>query len=139
MDIQDVHRYLERYGINPSVQRTAIMQYLLQSFNHPTVDQIYADLFPNMPTLSKTTIYNTLKLFVDKKAAKAIFIDERNVRYEAQTDLHAHFKCRRCNVICEVPLEVKEVPQFRGDSELRLDETQINFLGICGKCEDGGG
>ena len=134
MNIQEVHRYLENYHINPSVQRSAIMQYLLQNFTHPTVDQIYADLLPDMPTLSKATVYNTLKLFVDKKAVKAIYIDERNVRYDAQTGLHAHFKCRRCNDIYEVPLEESDIPTFRGGPELRLGETQIYFLGTCGKC-----
>ena len=136
MNIQEVHRYLENYQINPSVQRSAIMQYLLQNFTHPTVDQIYADLLPDMPTLSKATVYNTLKLFVDKKAVKAIYIDERNVRYDAQTTLHAHFKCRRCNAICEVPLEEADVPPFRGGPELHLVETQIYFLGVCGKCSE---
>ena len=136
MNIQEVHHYLESYHINPSVQRSAIMQYLLQNFTHPTVDQIYADLLPNMPTLSKATVYNTLKLFVDKKAVKAIFIDERNVRYDAQTRLHAHFKCKRCNAICEIPLEESDVPQFRGGADLSLEDTQIYFIGICGKCTD---
>ena len=136
MNIQEVYQYLEKYQINPSVQRSAIMQYLLDHFSHPTVDQIYADLLPNMPTLSKATVYNTLKLFVDKKAVKAIFIDERNVRYDAQTRLHAHFKCKRCNTILEVPLEESDVPPFRGGSDLHLSDTQIYFMGTCRKCTD---
>ena len=136
MNIQEVHRYLENYQINPSVQRSAIMQYLLDHFSHPTVDQIYADLLPNMPTLSKATVYNTLKLFVDKNAVKAIYIDERNVRYDAQTRPHAHFKCRRCNTISEVSLEESDIPPFRGSPDLHLTETQIYFLGTCGKCTE---
>jgi len=134
MNIQEVHRFLASYNISPSVQRTAIMQYLLQNFTHPTVDQIYAELLPNMPTLSKATVYNTLKLFVDKKAVRAIYIDERNIRFDAQTKPHAHFKCKRCNCINEVPLEENDVPTFRGDSEYHLDETQVYYLGICKKC-----
>ena len=134
MNIKEIHHYLERYQINPSVQRAAIMQYLLEHDDHPTVDQIYADLLPDMPTLSKATVYNTLRLFVDKKAVKAIFIDERNVRFDAFTHLHAHFKCKRCNAIYEVPLEESDVPQFRGDDDLILDEMQIYCLGTCRKC-----
>lgn len=136
MTIQEVHHHLETYKINPSFQRAAIMQYMLENFNHPTVDQIYADLLPTIPTLSKATVYNTLKLFVDKKAVRSIFIDEKNVRYDAQTYPHAHFKCKRCGSIYDVPLEETDVPTFRGNSDLILSDTQVYFFGMCRKCEN---
>ena len=135
MSIQEVHHYLESNGVNPSVQRVAIMQYMLEHFTHPTVDQIYSDLLPSMPTLSKATVYNTLKLFVDKKAVNALFIDERNVRYDAITKLHAHFKCKHCGAISDVPLEETDLPKFRGNADLAPVETQIYFMGICQKCD----
>ena len=135
MSIQEVHHYLESNDINPSVQRVAIMQYMLEHFTHPTVDQIYSDLLPSMPTLSKATVYNTLKLFVDKKAVKSLFIDERNVRYDAVTKLHAHFKCKQCGAISDVPLEETDLPKFRGNSDLAPVETQIYFMGTCQKCD----
>ena len=134
MSIQEVHQYLESKGVNPSVQRVAIMQYMLDHWTHPTVDQIYSDLLPSMPTLSKATVYNTLKLFVDKKAVNSLFIDERNVRYDAATNLHAHFKCKHCGAISDVPLEETDLPKFRGNSEQSPVETQIYFLGTCKKC-----
>ena len=38
------------------------MEYLMAHRTHPTVDEIYLALSPSIPTLSKTTVYNTLKL-----------------------------------------------------------------------------
>jgi len=134
MNIQEIHQHLEKYGVNPSVQRVAIMQYMMEHCTHPTVDQIYNDLLPAMPTLSKATVYNTLKLLVEKKVVKSLFIDERNIRYDACSNLHAHFKCRYCSVIFDVPLEEADIPPFRGNPELSLDETQIYFLGVCKNC-----
>jgi len=137
MNIQEIHHHLESYGINPSVQRVTIMQYMLEHETHPTVDQIFSDLLPYMPTLSKATVYNTLKLFVDKKAVNSLFIDEKNVRYDAVTALHAHFKCKHCNSIFAIPLEEADIPKLRDNSGHSIDETQIYFLGICKKCLDG--
>jgi len=136
MTIQEIHHHLESYKINPSFQRAAIMQYMLEHLNHPTVDQIYADLLPSIPTLSKATVYNTLKLFVDKKAVRALFIDEKNVRFDAQTYPHAHFKCKRCGVIHEVPLEESDIPKFKGSDDFTLSDTQVYFFGMCKKCEE---
>ena len=56
---------LEGAGVRPSVQRLAVMDYLATHKTHPTVDEIYSSLAPSIPTLSKTTVYNTLKLFVE--------------------------------------------------------------------------
>ena len=56
--------YLLKYDIKPSVQRMVIMDYLMSHRIHPSADEIYNALYPTIPTLSKTTIYNTMKLFV---------------------------------------------------------------------------
>ena len=61
--------YLLSYNIKPSVQRIAIMDYLLTHKTHPCIDEIYMALCDDIPTLSKTTVYNTLKLFVEHGAA----------------------------------------------------------------------
>jgi len=136
MKNQEVYQFLESNQINASVQRAAIMQYMMDHYDHPTVDQIYADLQPVMPTLSKATVYNTLKLFVEKKAALAIFIDEKNVRYDALTHSHAHFRCKHCDAIYDIPLDKTDVPPFRGSSDFSLSDTQIYYFGTCKDCND---
>ena len=70
---------LQNYGIHPSVQRIAIMDYLLKNHTHPTVDEVYVALCKVIPTLSKTTVYNTLRLFSEHGAALMLTIDEKKV------------------------------------------------------------
>ena len=92
----DVVKRLQTHNIKPSVQRIAIMNYLMEHHTHPTVDEIYTALSPSIPTLSKTTVYNTLKLLSEQGAAQTLTIDERNTCYDADTNPHAHFLCKRC-------------------------------------------
>ena len=73
----DVVKRLQNHNIKPSVQRIAIMTYLMEHRTHPTVDEIYTALAPSIPTLSKTTVYNTLKLLSEQGAAQTLTIDER--------------------------------------------------------------
>ena len=73
---------LSRYNIKPSPQRMAIMTYLLEHKTHPTIEEIYKSLSPDMPTLSKTTIYNTLKLFVENGAASMLTINEKTTHLQ---------------------------------------------------------
>ena len=73
------------------MQRIAIMQYLMEHPIHPSADDIYTALSPSMPTLSKTTVYNTLKLFSEQGAAQMLTIDEKNTNFDADTSIHSHF------------------------------------------------
>ena len=52
-------------GISPSITRIKIYEYLYGNKNHPTVNDVYISLSEEIPTLSKTTVYNTLKMFVN--------------------------------------------------------------------------
>ena len=61
---QQSYEQLTLHGVKPSVQRLAVMEYLLTHRTHPTVDEIYRALVSKIPTLSQATVYNTLKLFV---------------------------------------------------------------------------
>ena len=117
------------------MQRVAIMQYLMIHKTHPTIDEIFSDLLPDIPTLSKTTVYNTLKLFHEKKAVIALTIDEKNARYDAITAHHAHFKCKKCGCIHDVPMEEADIPAYKGDDAFIPDETQVYFLGMCKQCK----
>ena len=64
----DVVKRLQNHNIKPSVQRIAIMNYLIEHRTHPTVDEIYTALSPSIPTLSKTTVYNTCLLYTSDAA-----------------------------------------------------------------------
>ena len=85
-------RLLE-HNIKPSMQRIAIMEYLMDNPIHPSADDIYTALSPSMPTLSKTTVYNTLKLFSEQGAALMLTIDySPETRKEQQQHHGAPYK-----------------------------------------------
>lgn len=127
-------RLLEHH-IKPSMQRIAIMEYLEEHRTHPSVDDIYTALSPSMPTLSKTTVYNTLKLFSEQGAALMLTIDERNVNFDADTSPHAHFLCRQCGHIYDLPdpSSVKRVESLKMGGH-QISEVHYYYKGICANC-----
>ena len=131
--MDNVSIYLSGYGIRPSYQRIAIMRYLLKNLTHPTADDLFESLRKQSPTLSKTTVYNTLKLFVERGAAMHIGIDEKNARFDGIVTPHAHFRCKDCGCIIDLPLNTKHflLEEFNGE----IDETYVYLKGICEKCK----
>ncbi|MGL5681807.1 MAG: Fur family transcriptional regulator [Marinifilaceae bacterium] len=133
-EVQNTQDYLMQFGIKPSIQRMSIMEYMLLNRNHPTVEDIYSALIVSMPTLSKTTIYNTLKLFVETGAVVMLSIDEKNVRYDIELKKHAHFRCLECDCVYDIPVEDKENFYIDGIGTLKVTETHIYYRGYCEKC-----
>ena len=117
------------------------MHYLLKHHTHPTVDEIYLSLNRSMPTLSKTTVYSTLKLFAEKEAVCIISIDEKNARFDANTEAHAHFQCTKCGAIYDIPLPAQsdsnegQLPCNPNLKDFTVNETHIYLKGICPKCK----
>jgi len=109
-----------------------IVSYLIGNKNHPTVDEIYSALKPSMPTLSKTTVYSTVKLLVDKGFLLPLFIDENEVRYDPDVSVHAHFKCRKCGDLHDVQASVQKIYNKEGHL---IENTHIYFTGICFHCK----
>ena len=134
--IAESHQYLRQFSIKPSVQRAAVMDYLLNNKIHPTIDEIYLALSPSMPTLSKTTVYNTLNLFVERGAAQSLVIDEKKARYDVDITDHAHFICKSCGAIHDIfdlnPTQYK-LPL---NTAFTIQTVQIAYSGICNCCKE---
>lgn len=125
---------LRRYSIRPSHQRVAVMEYLIQHPSHNTADEVYDGLLSEMPTLSKTTIYNTLHLFKNSGAVSALHIGVEPMRFDSITEPHAHFYCNVCHRIHDVDMDRELWHQVRHIVPDKAEELQILFRGVCAEC-----
>jgi Fur family ferric uptake transcriptional regulator/Fur family peroxide stress response transcriptional regulator len=129
-----VYETLLRHQIKPSVQRMAIMTYLMDHRTHPSVDEIYVALSPEYPTLSRTTVYNTLKLFKESGAIEILTIDDRMTCYDADVTPHAHLLCKSCNRIFDLPMPPTLMSEMADVKGCRIDETHLYYRGLCPEC-----
>lgn len=132
--IFNAHEYLLKFDIKPSVQRIAIMNFLLHNRIHPSVEDIYNALCVSIPTLSKTTVYNTLKLFAEQGALLPLVIDEKNVRFDIDTSNHAHFQCVECCRVFDVPVENIGYMKPEEIKGFVVTEVHLYYKGYCRDC-----
>lgn len=131
--IENISKMLQEKGVSPSIQRIKIMQFILDNEHHSSVDSIYQELIHEIPTLSKTTVYNTLALFVEKRIINTITIDNTEILYEPSQKPHAHFQCNICKNIFDIKLDSK----LYGISEIdnhKVEKVNIHLRGVCNEC-----
>lgn len=135
MNAKAIIDYLVAHGIKPSVQRLAVMEYLSEHHTHPTADEIYNALVRKIPTLSKTTVYNTLRLLVQQGAATMLTIDERNACFDGVTVPHAHFFCRGCGKVFDVSADELLTPsRHRLPEGFHTESVSLYYRGLCNHC-----
>ncbi len=127
---------LKEKGIKPTYQRLKILEYMSKNLNnHPTVEMVYHKLIQDIPTLSLTTVYNTLNNFLEKRLVYGVTITGTEVRYDFNSDRHHHFLCKKCGQIIDIDLKCAYA-EGKNDiiSGHRIDEIHGYFKGICNDC-----
>lgn len=118
--------------IRPSFQRLAILECVTSSHCHPTAEEIYSSLVEENPMLSRTTVFSNLRLLAEKGLINDIDIVSDSTRYDTAVDpRHAHFMCRRCRRIFDVPFDMP-APQVPGG--FHCDNVNVYFKGMCPEC-----
>ncbi len=130
---QDLRQELTAQGVRPSYQRLKILEYLINNQCHPTVGQIHQCLLPDIPTLSKATVYNTLKILAEVQLVKIINMEDHENRYDINTQRHGHFLCESCGTISDFTINIDD---FIGEelNDYSVKEKAVYFKGICPRC-----
>jgi Fur family peroxide stress response transcriptional regulator len=120
------------YGIKPSITRIKIYEYLLHH-PHPSVDDIYQALKNELPTLSKTTVYNVLKVFLEHNMVTTLSLDSKELKYEVNHQPHAHFQCMHCGDITDLPFIDVDYQNIHQKGMI-VQSHDLLIKGICQAC-----
>ena len=130
---EELSNELKKKKIRLSHQRLKVLEYLTLNRCHPTVDQIYVDLQKEVPTLSKTTIYNILSTLVESGLVRVVTIEDNETRYDIEIENHGHFKCESCGTIFNFNIEIDSLPTEELNS-FKINDKNVYFKGICPRC-----
>ena len=118
-------------------QRLTILKYLDTHRMHPTADEIYSSLKKSIPSLSKTTVYNSLDILKKYGLIQALTICGSEHRYDIKHNMHHHFLCTNCGRIYDIEFKCPNVKEIRSEIEKSghcIGEVHGYFKGMCKDC-----
>lgn len=130
---EELSKELKDKNIRLSHQRLKVLEFITNNRIHPTVDQIYVELRNEIPTLSKTTVYNSLNALIDVGLVKVITIEDNETRYDIVTDDHGHFKCESCGNIYDFEINIDKISS-KDLHDFKINNKDVYFKGICPTC-----
>ncbi len=128
----DTAGFLRERGIQPSPQRVRIYDALAATRLHPSADAIHRALSPELPTLSRTTVYATLELFAESGIAQRLAITGTELRFDADIRPHLHFHCRLCGAVRDLEGRVPPLPA--PPPGYLAEGAQLYITGLCPDC-----
>ena len=126
-------KLLKENSIKITPQRLEILKYLDENRIHPTADQIYNGLKEKNPSLSKTTVYNSVETLEGHGLIQSLTISGSELRYDFRNDMHHHFLCKKCGTIIDIDIECPNIGKML-ESGHKIEEVHGYFKGICKKC-----
>ena len=133
---------MREHGYRMTPQRMAVLQELLRTDGHPSVEEIYRKLEPAYPMMSRATVYKTVATLKELgEVLELEFSDDHN-HYDAYTPQpHPHLICRSCRRIEDYPVvDLGELTtQVAALSGYHALAPRLDFYGVCGDCSAAGG
>ena len=119
-----------------SRKRDAVFQAVKMSHSHPTAQDIWDQLRPEIPDLSLGTVYRNLSEFAEAGLIRRLDGQDGQSRFDGDLSPHAHFMCSLCGAFLDVPMDVSADLIGRVEKELHVavSNHDLSFSGLCQNC-----
>ena len=133
----DLRLLMKAQGIKITPQRLAIAEVLVNSTDHPSVQQIHERVKDHFPSLTLNTIYSTINVLVKRGLIQELPF-EHFVRYESNLHPHLNLVCTTCGEIKDSDMGESLVQNLLSDVEaiesFNIGWQRMDFYGQCTKC-----
>lgn len=129
MKTEDARARLESHRIQPSAQRLAVAEVVLDNEEHLSADEIWSRAKKRIPAISRATVYNTLTTLAERGLVKSLVLTEGNVVFDPNVERHHHFIDEETGRIHDVPWGAVEVRGAAGLPGFEVSEWSVVLRG----------
>ena len=117
-------------------QKQIILEAVRARSDHPTADEIYADVLLSDSRVSRATVYRNLRQLAENGEISSLDLMPVAVRYDRRTDRHHHMICSVCGSVSDAPVEYSDEQdsKLEGMTGFRVKRRDVIFRGVCEKC-----
>lgn len=127
---------LRQVGLKATGPRLLVLAALEDNRSHPTAEQLYAQLQPEYPSLSLSTVYQTLDAFLRTGLCRRVSASGDRLRVDGTPQDHDHAICRGCNTIFDINRQFLPLPTPPAHLPEGLTVTglRVEYDVICATC-----
>ncbi len=122
-----------------TVQKKIVFDSFSKMHNHPSAGMVYEAITKEYPNISRATVFRILADAADEGTILRLKLNGSSDRYDITTCHHHHIVCKVCGAVADVDLDFddkKLLSRAVGHEDFLVEQSHIEFLGICKKCQE---
>ena len=131
--------YLTENKLRKTEERYMIFDEICAFDGHFDIYMLHRKLSDAKYHVSKATLYNTLKVFIDAGLVVRHQIDSKSVQYELKkkAETHLHLVCTKCNSIRDIKSPASLTANVKAlNKRFTPEYFSLYVYGMCDKCRN---
>ncbi len=137
MNQQEITAQLRELGVRVTPQRLAIAEAVVNSTDHPSVQQIFERVQDHFPSITLATIYSTLDVLERSRLIQELPFPQYS-RYESNLEPHVNLVCIKCDNVSDATVGQELVTRLKSQisnfSSFQVAWQRVDFHGLCSSC-----
>ena len=140
-ELQKIKSIIERENLKFTIQKQLILEALLSSKEHMTINELHEKLKVN--NIGIATLYRNLDSFKNLGIITEINVEGKayyEMKIFGRKPIHIHFKCTNCGKIMDIEdnklyHEYLKLNRLIEERDLLIYDSVFTFKGICSDCK----
>ena len=140
-ELQKIKSIIERENLKFTIQKQLILEALLSSKEHMTINELHEKLKVN--NIGIATLYRNLDSFKNLGIITEINVEGKayyEMKIFGRKPIHIHFKCTNCGKIMDIEdnklyHEYLKLDRLIEERDLLIYDSVFTFKGICSDCK----
>ena len=140
-ELQKIKSIIERENLKFTIQKQLILEALLSSKEHTTINELHDKLKVN--NIGIATLYRNLDSFKNLGIITEINVEGKayyEMKIFGRKPIHIHFKCTNCGKIMDIEdnklyHEYLKLNRLIEERDLLIYDSVFTFKGICSDCK----
>jgi len=91
-----------QHGLAVTHQRQVVYEAVIAAHGHYSPEDIYAVVRRRIPSISLATVYNNLRLFIERGLLREVSPHASTLLVDGNLDPHHHLVCSRCKSVQDI-------------------------------------
>ena len=123
-------------GLAATHQRQVVYEAVIAAHGHHSPEEIYLTVRRRIPSISLATVYNNLRLFVERGLLREVSPHSSTLRVDGNLKPHHHLVCSRCKSVQDIDGDFFDFKRISRQipSGFDLSQPLVEVFGLCRDC-----
>ena len=125
-----------KHGLAVTHQRQVVYEAVIAAQGHYSPEDIYAAVRRRIPAISLATVYNNIRLFVERGLLREVSPHASTLLVDGNLEPHHHLVCTRCKSVQDIEGDFIDFKRLSPHIPQGFDLSQpvVEVFGLCRRC-----